>query len=529
MTLASSTDMFRERLLGGTDFEIIGSDRDTGISYRATVRCGEIDVASFLSIDSAVLRSSIRSGLPLSIGATLYQIEPSFGPAFLLAVCQANRVSAISVTLQSHRQIVSFIGDNPSKMADAIEVHLPSTLEWARDTLVEGSREWGRKVGHAAKDLAGLSEATFGLEHLATLERSGEAEAYEAVCKETVLPAPTLENLRAKGIPPTVAFGIVSCWRMLKQRPNRNPAFRLKYVRDLPFFFANLESCLTLDDFAEVVASYVHELARDASAVVGTRLPKFAKRIRYREFHWQDDIVLRTILAIDALPDADSQWVAAAEGLSSRSGVREVSGLPLPTRPAVPLEKLTRSGSGLPEPPSIDRIGVDLGITGLELGNYVTGREGERLARLVAEAFGDLRHLLGDWVVPLCRRGNLSVALGARGKGKRLCPLRASPARHQPDEIARRRCHRPRVRPLPGSHARRAWPQRRISLPVRANVASPSERPSGCGGDESGDAGDFGNVLPRTCYRRGRAQSLVPPRVDQNTRLRPGTAATRVL
>jgi hypothetical protein len=28
-----------------------------------------------------------------------------------------------------------------------------------------------------------------------------------------------------------------------------------------------------------------------------------------------------------------------------------------------------------------------------------------------------LQYLLDDWVVPLCRRGNLSVALGSRGKG----------------------------------------------------------------------------------------------------------------
>ena len=169
----------------------------------------------------------------------------------------------MSVTVQNYHQIVSFIGDNPSKLADAIEAHVPTTLEWARDTLVEGSRDRGRKVGHAAKDLAGLREATFGLEHLETLERSGEAEAYEAVCKEAVLPAPPkLEDLRAKGIPPTVVFGIVSCWRMLRQRPKRNPAFRLKYVRDLPPFFANLEHCRTLDAFAETVASFVRKLGQ---------------------------------------------------------------------------------------------------------------------------------------------------------------------------------------------------------------------------------------------------------------------------
>ena len=45
-----------------------------------------------------------------------------------------------------------------------------------------------------------------------------------------------LEALDAQGVPPTVAFGIVSCWRMVKHRPARNPACRLAFVRDLPSF-----------------------------------------------------------------------------------------------------------------------------------------------------------------------------------------------------------------------------------------------------------------------------------------------------
>ena len=76
----SLTDFFREHLSGDSDFEVIGSDRENGVGYRATVRRDEIDVVAFSGIDSAVLRSSIKSAQFLSIGATLYQIERSFGP-----------------------------------------------------------------------------------------------------------------------------------------------------------------------------------------------------------------------------------------------------------------------------------------------------------------------------------------------------------------------------------------------------------------------------------------------------------------
>jgi hypothetical protein len=322
MTCDSSTDILRERLLADADFEILGSDRATGVGYRATVRRGEIDAAPFSSIDSALLQSSIEAGLPFSIGATLYRIERTFGPRFLIAVQQTSRVSAISVTVQSRRQIVSFVGDNPSKLAEAIKPHMPPTLEWAGDSLVEGSRDWGRKVGHAAKDIAGLREATFGLEDLETLERSGEAEAYEAVCKDAVLPAPTTEALRAKGVPPAVAFGIVSCWRMLKKRPNRNPAFRLSYVRDLPAFFVHLETCRTLDAFSEVIRSFVRKLGHGSVAIVGTRLPRFAQRLSSlrRDYYYSNDTVLRNILAIEALADSDSQWSIAAKTLTNRRG-----------------------------------------------------------------------------------------------------------------------------------------------------------------------------------------------------------------
>ena len=420
MSRDPSSDFFREQLLGSEAFEIVGSDRDTGVDYRATVRRGKVDVAAFSRIDSESLRSSIEAEQPLSIGATLYRIDYSFGPMFLRAVRDVARISAISVTIQSSRQVVCFIGRKPSRLADAIDAHLPPDLQWARDTLVKVSRDWGRKVGHAAKDLAGLRESTFSIERLKMLEQSGDAEAYEAVCKEAIWPAPTLATLRAKAIPPTVSFGIVSCWRMLKRRPARNPAFRLAFVRDLPALRRDLEACLTLDDFAEVVSAYVRVLANDAPAVVGRRLRRFAQRVgnRYRAFLARGDTVLRHLLAIDAINNVDAQWTAANQALSKPYEVREYTGSSLPNRRSLPVEQLIRSGPDLPQPPALGRVSSELGITGLELGNYVSRSEGKNLACLLAEAFADLQKLLGNWIVPLCRSGNLSIALGARGKGK---------------------------------------------------------------------------------------------------------------
>jgi hypothetical protein len=422
-------DLLRDRLLGGTDFEITGSDRETGVGYRVSVRRGDVDTAAFSRIDPVVLQSSIEAGLPLSIGASLYRVERSFGPTFLHAVREAARVPATSATVQSNRQIVTVIGGEPLPTADALKDYVPTTLEWADDTLDEGSREIGRKVGHAAKDLAGLREATFGLEHLQTLERSGEAEAYEAVRKQVIWPAPSLDALRAKDVPPAVAFGIVSCWRMLRQRPARNPASRLAFVRDLPALREALERCRTLDAFIEVTASYMKAWSCDAAKIVGNHLACFARRLEYldRSRYGRDatrrnifttDASLSCMFAIDAIREVEDQWSAADQALSNHGGSRKPGGLPLPVRPSLPLEQLRRSGQGLPDPPAIERVSVELGITGLEFGNYVSRREGERLARLTAEAFTDLRHLLGDWVVPLCRQGNLSVALGSRGKGK---------------------------------------------------------------------------------------------------------------
>ena len=238
MTHRTSIEILYGQLLGDSDFEIAGSDRETGVGYRVSVRHGDIDFAAFSRLDSVNLQSSVEAGLPISIGATLYRIDSSFGSTFTKAVREATLASATTVTIQSHRQIVSVIGKDPLRLSEILKAYLPPTVEWTSDTLVEGSREWGRKIGHAAKDLAGLREATFGVEHLATLERSGEEEAFEAVCKTSIWPAPTHGELRIQGIPPGVAFGIVSCWRMLKNRPTRNPAFRLVFVRDLPPFRA---------------------------------------------------------------------------------------------------------------------------------------------------------------------------------------------------------------------------------------------------------------------------------------------------
>ena len=408
------------RLRNESDFEIAGSEFATGIGYRVTVRHGEIDTAAFSHIDSELLRSAITSSQPLLIGATIYQIDRTFGPMFVDAVRRMDRISAISATVQSRRQIVTIIGRDAKSLADALMTHMPATVEWQDATLKKGVRDWGRKVGHAAKDLAGLRNPALGLEHLEMLERSGETEAYEAIHKGAIWPIPTLDDLHAQGVTPTAAFGIVQCWRMLKKRPARKPGFRLAYLRDLPVLSVNLKCCRTLDEFHGVMQAFIKALGNDVKAVVGTRLPSFARRldVRFRSWCSHRDTVLRELMAIEALPNDGARWDYAAQSLDRDCGAREQIGRPLPTRPALCLDQLIRSGPHIPEPPAIERGMIEFGISGLELGNYVTNKQGQRLAHRLAEGFTDLRHLLGDWIVPLCRLGNLSVALGARGHGK---------------------------------------------------------------------------------------------------------------
>ena len=181
-----------------------------------------------------------------------------------------------------------------------------------------------------------------------------------------------------------------------------------------------LEGCRTIKEFEATVQSHVIGLGSDAASIVGNRLAKFAQRIKFKglRFFSDNDPILRELQSINAISNEEDQWVRVAQVLSSKTGSKEPIGLPLPTRPAYPLDRLIRSGVHLPKPPADDNVQTELGITGLEFGNYVSNRESGHLVRLLAEALTDLRHILGDWIVPLSRSGNLSIALGARGKGK---------------------------------------------------------------------------------------------------------------
>src|SRR6516165_5881030 len=145
MSFDEVTAVFHTHILSGAGFEITGSDHAAGVGYRLTVRHGELDLAPFSMVAPTSLQTSVESELPLSIGATLYRIEPSFGPAFLQAVREGERAFVISATVQNHRQIVCVLGREVAPLLAALEASIPSTVIWDLDTLVEGSREWGRK------------------------------------------------------------------------------------------------------------------------------------------------------------------------------------------------------------------------------------------------------------------------------------------------------------------------------------------------------------------------------------------------
>lgn len=192
--------LLREKLLGCTEFELTGSDRATGDGYRVTVRRDIFDFAAFADVPLPALRQAVVDGLPVSIGATQYVVEPTFGDTYLKVVSDSARISVVSVTIQSHQRIVSLIGTEVSRLADLLGKWLPVTMNWEPESLVEGSREWGRKVGHAAKDLAGIGETAFGVDDLAARERSGESEAYDAACKKAVWPTPDFDELMQHGL-----------------------------------------------------------------------------------------------------------------------------------------------------------------------------------------------------------------------------------------------------------------------------------------------------------------------------------------
>jgi len=407
--------------LAGKDFEVAGSDRSTGVGYRLTFRHSEVDVAAFSRIDVGSLRSSIELGNFVSIGATMYRIEPSFGEEFLTAVRDSSRIVAFTVTVQSHRKVVCIIAGDSSRLSDAVETYLPSSIGWVSDTLALDSRDFGRKVGHAAKDLAGLEETTMSQEHLEMLERSGEDEAFEAVEKEAVLRIPALEELRAKGDAcPTAAFLLISCYRMIRRRPARNPAYRAAFVRRLPQLLATLKSRRSIREISDDLNSLLNEFGRNARSIVGTRLPSFAYHLNWycRKCRVRNDVTIAQLSLIENLRDRQSQWEQVARALSTKTEVRRAAETTTPTRSKAPLEHLVRSGPPLDKPLTAAEFQTRLGIAGVELGNYVGKGHGERLLSVVAEALIDLQHLLGEWITTLSRRGNLSIALGARGKGK---------------------------------------------------------------------------------------------------------------
>jgi hypothetical protein len=414
----TQANLFRETLRRSTDFELAGSDPVTGHGYRVTVRSSDFDCSAFFSVPKSSLRQAVAEGLAVSIGRTQYVIEPTFGSDFLKAVSDSSRISVVSVTIQIRQRIVSLLGNDVLRLTDLLGEWLPATLQWEPESLVEGSREWGRKVGHAAKDLAVIRETTLGVNDLVMLERSGESEAYEAVHKEAVWPAPDFDALRKHGVVPEVAFGIVSCWRMLKHRPARNPAARLAFVRELSAIPLALEKCRSLDEFANALKALVAALSPDTAAVVGPRLRSFVLNLcSGSKWYSRHDKVLCDLHRIDEASRA-TKWKIARAALTPKSVARRPAGLPIPSRQSIPFNQLQRSGPDLPAALPLNGNSSALGLTGLELGNYVSQREGQVLARLVAESLTDLRYLIGDWVVHLCRRGNLSIALGSRGKGK---------------------------------------------------------------------------------------------------------------
>jgi hypothetical protein len=91
--------------------------------------------------------------------------------------------------------------------------------------------------------------------------------------------------------------------------------------------------------------------------------------------------------------------------------------LPMPKRVSTHLSALRQIG---PERPiaTRDLLISKYGLTGIEQGRWVSSKESLVLLQWVADSCADLVTLPGPWFITLSRRGNIGLAIGARGRSR---------------------------------------------------------------------------------------------------------------
>ncbi len=399
------------------DCEFTCTDAESDASFVVTIRTDKLFGAPFLAIPFRQLQSTSKNAGRIYVGSNVYAVAHSFRKSFLEAVKMSRRdshwsVDVRTVTVQSPRGIMSFLGKDRIELSQLVVGFLPSTVTINGDSLQDLRRDQGRKVGHAAKDLALLKSALLTPDRLMELELGGAEVASEAVEKDKVIGRETLPQLRDRGMRPAIACLMVHCRRIIKKRPEKNPESRAVFVRTLTQIFDQLPNCANLDDAREALAQIIAELGGDSTKVLGARFCNFAVQFRYG---WRNDMIA-SLKRVDSEKNENSAWRLADLALAVTPSQRSEDGLPLPTRVSRKLSLLQRIG---PEADfaSGDGLISKFGFTGVELGKWVRNSESVLLQRLVSEACFDLQRLLGTWMSLVSRKGNLALALGARGKG----------------------------------------------------------------------------------------------------------------
>jgi len=413
-TESTAIDATLLKLLEGSTRQEITLATVDGNVLLITAECHVIYCASFLQWEINDIKSAFHEDKPLRDHAESVYIAGSFQRSFLQHRRKADTNSELAfeaktLSIQSKLGLTRIIGRQATDIVSKAMSILPSRLSIAVETRV-ASKDRGRKIGRAAKDWAKLNSHVLTLDMLTEIESANSDAAERLVTKESIIPKPILSELQAKGVPPAVAAFIVYAFRVLAVRPQAFAECRRAYVETLPLFFKQLERCQTVIKAQCLLLKQQYSVALTDPKVVGATFASLQPNF----YHSSPTIF--GIREIEELPSSDECWRRAHEILSPTRLTEATERKPLPTRTMQSLEKLCRVG-----PPvkihSVDDLIERYGYSGVEIGNYVSSAESNLMQNWLAQATHDLRKVVGPSLVRLHRRGNLAIALGARGSG----------------------------------------------------------------------------------------------------------------
>ncbi len=385
--------------------------------------------APFASIPRDAVLSRLEQGLPFHLGGDAHRVLGSFRDRFadLLGRSAGDPEAyedAFALSIESRSGLECLYGIDVRELASEALARLPGDLVVFRTgERIHDVREVGRKVGGAAKDLAALRGEGMTLEKLLALEAAGDEEALASIDKESVFPAMALEDLRARGVPPAVAFLFTVIHRALPRRPPPHAPSRAVFVSHLLALRGGVLDSKRVDEVQGLLfLPLPPRLDVNHRQVFGRRFLDLTPFAGFVDFGPWD-----RAREIEGEPEGERAWDLArrlldrggGEGEGERGGeARPRAGeKPLPARRKRPLDEILREG-----PPVTAQGPQDLldrfGLTGIEFGNWVAREEGGRHVMLIAGAFQDLQEVLGLDLRRLARSGNLALALGSRGRGR---------------------------------------------------------------------------------------------------------------